>query len=74
MKPFPLLHRDNPDVWAAVKKLQSFAVPVFMVEKMKSFMRSVQGRRRCQQVSCGGRGPQAKPRQLQTKLGHDPIS
>jgi len=35
--------RDNPDIVAAVSKLHSFHVTQFMIDKMKSFMRSVQG-------------------------------
>jgi len=36
--------RDNPDIWTAVRKLQRFCLPQFMIDKMKSFMHSVQGK------------------------------
>ena len=36
-------YKDNPDIWAAVRKLQRFCLPQFMIDKMKTFMRSVQG-------------------------------
>ena len=35
--------RDSEEILGAVKKLQEFQVPQFMLEKMKTFMRSVQG-------------------------------
>ena len=38
-----LLLRDSEDILGAVKKLQEFQVPQFMLDKMKIFMRSVQG-------------------------------
>ena len=38
------LSRDSTEVWLAVKKLQKFHVPQFMVDKMKYFMQSVQGK------------------------------
>jgi deoxynucleotidyltransferase terminal-interacting protein 1 len=36
-------YKDNEDILDAVKKLQEFQVPQFMLDKMKTFMRSVQG-------------------------------
>ena len=39
----PSTLRDNEDVYCSVKKLQEFRVPQFMLDKMKAFMRSVQG-------------------------------
>lgn len=35
--------RDNQDVVNAVQKLKQFRVPQFMIDKMKTFMKSVQG-------------------------------
>lgn len=35
--------RDNPDVVNSVEKLKQFQVPQFMIDKMKTFMKSVQG-------------------------------
>ncbi|KAL5478170.1 hypothetical protein EMCRGX_G025062 [Ephydatia muelleri] len=37
------VYRDNPEVVTAVKQLQHFTVPQFMLDKMKVFMVSVQG-------------------------------
>lgn len=45
LPPFLISHfRDNPDIWTAVRKLQRFCLPQFMIDKMKTFMRSVQGK------------------------------
>jgi hypothetical protein len=37
------LCRNNKEIMNAVRKLQEFQVPQFMLDKMKTFMRSVQG-------------------------------
>ena len=38
-----LYFRDNPDILKSVQKLQRFSVPLFMQNKMKEFVRNVQG-------------------------------
>ncbi len=37
-------NRDNEDISNDVLKLEQFPVPQFMIDKMKRFMKSVQGR------------------------------
>jgi ligand-binding sensor protein len=36
-------YKDNPDILKCVQKLQKFSVPQFMENKMKEFVRNVQG-------------------------------
>ena len=35
--------RENSDIFRSVQKLQRFSVPQFMLNKMKEFVRNVQG-------------------------------
>ena len=37
------IHRDNPEILRAVQKLPHFSCPPFVLEKMKEFIRNVQG-------------------------------
>ena len=40
---FCCVYRTNQEVCNCVTKLEQFSVPTFMIEKMKNFIRSVQG-------------------------------
>ena len=39
-----ILYRDNQDVFNCTTKLEQFPVPIFMLDKMKNFIKSVQGK------------------------------
>ena len=38
-----LFYRDNPEIVRSVERLQRFCVPQFMLNKMKDFIKNVQG-------------------------------